>query len=522
MTPIVSAARRDAQIAGGTTGCRARRPVARDPRLLILANVLIVICTPCFSAEESEEEGKETSANATTANQPSDPAPAQTSVATEAVAAPKQPDLLTISRSPGANRHPDRPTYVRTLDTLLDDEEYSWLELGLEHRSRFEIRDDFFRFALESDEQFLLRTRAYVGIREIADPFRFGFEFQDSRVFDSSFPETTRSINETDIQQLFGELHLANLIEDTHPVRVQFGRLSFDGVDRRLLARNRFRNTTNAFDGGRIRVGSASSPWEVDVFLTQPVERKKRNLDSGDDERLFGGVNGYWRGWGRIAVVEPYYFLLDEDRKTDRPDREIHTLGVHNFGILGDSGFDYDTNVAFQIGESGDGDHLAFAAHAEIGYSIDHDWKPRVALWFNYASGDEDPDDDDDERFDSLFGAAHAFYGFSDIFSWQNLINPALYFAMRPLPDLRIDGAYRIYWLASDKDSFIRAGLRDPTGEDSAFLGQELDLRARYRVFEHWSLEIGYAHFFPGDFVKDVSGSREDSDFFYVSTVLKL
>lgn len=73
-----------------------------------------------------------------------------------------------------------------------------------------------------------------------------------------------------------------------------------------------------------------------------------------------------------------------------------------------------------------------------------------------------------------------------------------------------------MYWLASKDDAFVRAGLSDPDA-DSSFI----DLRARYRIFEHAELEVGYAYFIPGEFVDD-AGESPDSDFFYVAITLTL
>ncbi|NDH69672.1 MAG: hypothetical protein EBY22_17605, partial [Gammaproteobacteria bacterium] len=37
--------------------------------------------------------------------------------------------------------------------------------------------------------------------------------------------------------------------------------MAFDAVDRRLITRNRNRNTTNTFDGFRLRLGDETLPW---------------------------------------------------------------------------------------------------------------------------------------------------------------------------------------------------------------------------------------------------------------------
>lgn len=48
-----------------------------------------------------------------------------------------------------------------------------------------------------------------------------------------------------------------------HPLRFQYGRMTLDQVDRRLVARNVWRNTTNRFQGFRGILGQRTSDWEA-------------------------------------------------------------------------------------------------------------------------------------------------------------------------------------------------------------------------------------------------------------------
>lgn len=422
------------------------------------------------------------------------------------------------SKSRSTNREADRPGYVRMFPMPeAQGDDPAWLDFGLEERARFEIRDDFYRSGQLSDERFMMRTRAYLGIREIIDPLRFGFEFQDSRRFGSVLGENTGDVNEAEILQAFGELYFPDALGQGQPLSLRGGRMSFDAIDRRLFARNRFRNTTNAFDGVRLRLGDETSDWELDTFAFQPVQRRLRQFDPPDEERWIYGINGYWRGWSPHITLEPYYFILDEDLTSPESiDRELHTLGLHAFGLIGTSGFDYDFNFAYQLGNREDGDHRAFATHAELGYTFSHEWKPRVALLFDFATGDENPNDETDEQFDPLFGAAHTFYGYSDLFGWENTINPAFLLSLQPAKKLKIESYYRGYWLAADRDAFVRAGIVDSSGRSGNFVGQEFNIRFSYQIDSHTELECGYAHFFPGSFTRNATATSDDSDFFYV------
>jgi len=427
-----------------------------------------------------------------------------------------------ISKAWGTRLDTEPPGYVKTLDKsgIPGLEKLDWLEFGLEHRTRLEYRSDSRRPDLVDDEQFLLRSRVYVGVRKILDPFRFGIEFQDSRQFHSDFPERNRDVDEADFLQAFAELYFEDAVGDGYPLQLRAGRMTLEYIDRRLVGRNRWRNTTNSFDGFRLRLGQPSAEWQFDFFAVQPVERRMTSPDRPDEERWFYGLVGVWRGWSKYVTLEPYYFILDEDRKDrDQADREIHTLGLHVFGPVGDTRFDYDLDTVFQFGKDGERKQRAFGVYGEIGYTFEHAWRPRVSFSTLYASGDRDPDNGLSERFDRLFEATHP-YSTTDLFAWQNSISPKIRLTLRPTSKLRVDTSYGAYWLASDNDAWVNAKRHDPNGNSGDFVGQELELRVRYRIDPRVELEAGYSHFFPGSFVGN-TGPADDGDLFYVQTTIR-
>lgn len=421
------------------------------------------------------------------------------------------------SKGWGARIESDPPAYVRPLSMRGWDavKNVDWLDFGLEHRMRIESRDDDLRRdRLVHDTQFLHRTRLYLGVREVMDPLRLAVEFQDSRQFGSIFPETDREVNENDFLQAYAELYFKDVLGPGRPLRFQAGRMTFDYTDRKLLARSRWGNTTSAFDGFRLQLGARQNPWQIDMFATQPVERHLRKPDHGDDERWFYGVVGHWRKWSKYVTIEPYYFRLDQQRKDPAaPDRHINTLGVHLYGPIAKTNFDYDLHGSYQFGDYGPRDHCAFAGYGELGYTFSHSWKPRVSVSGTYASGDRDPSDARTERFDRLFGTNHS-RSTSDYLTLQNVISPKLRLELQPAKKLRLDAAYGAYWLASDSDTFGATQRRDPSGESGDFAGQEIEFRARYQLHEKIELEVGYSYFLQGDFI-DKTGASDDSDFFY-------
>ena len=80
------------------------------------------------------------------------------------------------AKSYSTARDTEPPRYVKQASkTWLNDygdfKNLNWLDVGLDYRLRYEYRDnDFRRTQGVVDEPILLRTRAYVAIKEILDP----------------------------------------------------------------------------------------------------------------------------------------------------------------------------------------------------------------------------------------------------------------------------------------------------------------------------------------------------------------
>lgn len=421
------------------------------------------------------------------------------------------------SRSTGTRRESEPPRYVRNLEKTdwFRGDGLDWLDVGLDYRLRYEYRDDDLRRPVATlDQPFLLRTRGYLGVRQRFDPFRGYIEYEDARRVESQFPEDDRDFNRHELIQAVAELYLADALEKDRPVRLQAGRFAFEYVDRRLIARNEWRNTTNNFQGFRAILGQPSNDWQVDVLALKPVQRLLTQLDESVANQWFYGVLGEWRRWSEVVTLQPYYLLLKQQRDGAAVDRDIHTVGLRGYGARGTTGLDYDAQGIVQFGDSGTEEHSAFAATAELGYSFDHAWKPRAAAFMGYASGDDRPGDGKSGRFERLFGFARPWSN-DDYIQFENVVAPKVRLEFQPHQRVRVDLGWNWYWLASETDRWNAVRLQDPTGQSGDFMGHEFDVRARVAVLDRIDLTIGYAHFWPGEFTENL-GRPQDSDFLYI------
>jgi len=152
-----------------------------------------------------------------------------------------------------SGRESDPPSYVGQPAGL------DWLDFGLQHRVRYEYHDDDIRrLQVENrDEPLLFRSRVYLGVRSRFDPLRFAVEFQDARRYNSQYPLDNRDVDKMDFIQAFAELRFADTFGtdargNGRPLSIRAGRHAFEVLDRRLIARNEWRNTSNSHEGIRI------------------------------------------------------------------------------------------------------------------------------------------------------------------------------------------------------------------------------------------------------------------------------
>jgi Alginate export len=488
-------------------------------------------------------------------------------------------------RSYGTQKETEPPRYVKQANkTWLKDydalADIDWLDIGLEYRARYEHRDNDFRRAQENiDDPILLRTRAYLGLKNILDPFRFAVEVQDSRRNHSDYTRSndTRDVDKADVLQAYLELYYKESIfgkddlGNSRPFWVRGGRLAWESLDRRLIARNEWRNTTNTFQGVRANIGEKKNDWQLEAFAVQPVQRFTDQLDEVDHAQNFYGVIGDWRRWSEYVTIQPYYLLLKQDgdkveydtngntysdrgvytavqQNQAKIDREIHTGGIRVFGVLPGTQWDYDASYVKQWGHQQrfisnaigyiNVDHDAYAYNAEVGYSFkQHPWKPRFSASYGVATGDKTTasgsDFSNNQRFDRLFGFARPWSN-NDYIQMENIRTPKIRVEFDPqvpyLSNVKVDTGFSWYRLDDATDRWnAGANLRDRTGNSGRDLGKEFDLRVRFPLNQYASLNLGYAHFWAGDFVKSavqITSNNNDptrsssSNFFYTELTL--
>ena len=407
-------------------------------------------------------------------------------------------------------RDADVPTYVEQVGSY---------DLGLDYRLRFEHRDDDIRRAVDgADEPFLHRTRVYLGARDVVAPFRAAAELQDARRSGGNFAPDNRDFNQWELIRLYAELRLDHALPgdprgQTRPVAVRYGLHNFEFLDRRLIGNNQWRNTANAFRGFQAYVGQEANDWQVELLSVQPLARLLGEPDRPvEGQRLWAAI-GHWRRWSEVITLEPFYLRLDDDSVAGG--RVVHSPGLRAYGLLGASGWDFDVSALAQFGHAGAREVSAWAANAELGYRFRDPWQSRLSGFFGAASGDRDPGDGADHRFERFFGFGRPWSA-NDYVVFENILAPKLRYEATVSERLRFDLGYSWYRLQSATDRFYNAANnRDATGASGADLGREFDVRLRWQAARGLDVTLGYAHFVAGAWMRrQVRGG--DTDFAYL------
>ncbi|MBX3464694.1 MAG: alginate export family protein [Planctomycetes bacterium] len=419
-----------------------------------------------------------------------------------------------------------------------------WLHVQGEQRTRYESLHNQFRFRQPNatppvrgygDDEDVLALRTWLRLEARGDRFGGTLELFDARQYgidDTGFADTTM-VDTAAVLQAFLDVHLGELGGGRHKLRL--GRETVDLGNRRLMARNAFRNTINSFTGANwIWTGKENS---VRAFWTLPVERLPADFasiqdnewqgDRQDTELQFWGVY-FDHQFDDRTNVELYVFGLDEDGSTTR-ERELYTPGVRLNRRPKRGNLHWETELTAQLGHSKANtaatspklDHLAGFATAALGYTCDCAWAPALAVSWSWASGDQDPNDGDNERFDTLFGARRFEYGPTGIWgavARSNLNSPEVRFTLQPSKAVDVLFAWRGVWLASERDAWTASGLRDRTGSSGTHVGDQFEVRLRWDIVpKSVNLEVGGAYLAEGSFQDRASGDQgRDAAYGYV------
>jgi hypothetical protein len=404
------------------------------------------------------------------------------------------------------------------------------------HRARYETLDPQFRAGLSNSDQALaLQTSLVFDWRRAA--WRVGGEIMDSRHLANdtgSFANATTTNALEPLQAYVAWRHGASTL--------RVGRVTQDLGKRRLVARNRYRNTVNSFTGVDWSWTGAEGR-AARAFYWLPIRLLPTDLDSvldNEHEHDRGVRGGSFAGFfyqfptftGQHKL-ESYVFDAEAESRSDPTAAfDLITVGARAYRAPQASQWNYEVEAVLQEGESGgtvggvarsDLDHSASFLHAEIGYQFDAPGSPNVMLQYDRASGDKDPTDTKIDRFNTLFGARRFDFGPTGIYgiaARSNIDSAGVRVTFRPAPKWQAMLSYRALRLDAARDGWIGAGWRDASGAAGKDIGHHLEGSFTWTAIpDKLTLETGFGRLAAGNFAERAAGAswRGDPHYYYVA-----
>ncbi len=417
------------------------------------------------------------------------------------------------------------------------------LKISGTFRPRAEGIANQFRPATFARDDVLASFLTTVFVEYDAGRVKIGGELFDSRGYfqkrnSSAF---TTEVNALELGQAYLDIGLSDVTGEGSKSSLTVGRFTKNIGSRRLVSRQQFRNTINAYTGVSFDWRGANKdqltllwtmphtrlPDDIPGILDNGIEFDRESLDL----QLFGGSYTFANVFG--GSLEVYgYGLYERDsgtglRSVQTRDRRLFTPGIRLARTPRPGEVDYDLEAIYQTGlardtaaatDTRDLDVSAYFLHAEAGYTFDAAWLPRVALQYDHASGDS-ANRSTFTRFDTLFGARRFEYGPTGLYGpvqRANMISPAVRFEITPSPVWDAFVAYRPLFLENPTDTFAATQIRDRSGRSGRFAGQQIEARLRYWIIpDAMLLDTGAAYLIKGRFLRDAPNAPDTGDTFY-------
>jgi hypothetical protein len=432
---------------------------------------------------------------------------------------------------------------ARADDAQVGDDAAQPLKISGSQRTRCERLDPQFRKGFDDRDQ-VVALQTSVVFDWSLDAFQVVGEIMDSRgELNDEGSFVTNSVDTLEPIQAYVAWHKKGVFEDDGDSTLRVGRMTLDLGKRRLIARNRYRNTVNNFLG-------ADWDWRDDegrnlrLFYLLPMTIQPSDAASQLDNdvaldhtargtRLIGAYYQLPPLAGK-SVVETYLLDYDVNPPQSNLAAAAHwtTAGARAYRAPKPGGWGYEAEGVWEWGRVGGTLHgvaqsnfeqNAYLLHFEASYVFDARMSPTLFVRYDYASGDKNPNDTTIERFNTLFGARSFDFGPTGIYgpiSRSNIDTPSLRVTLAPKARWQSTVAYRWLFLAEARDQWVGSGWSDPTGASGRTIGKQLEGSFTWTAIPNrLSIEPGLAHLELGRFARQVQGAafRGDPLYFYLS-----
>ena len=257
-------------------------------------------------------------------------------------------------------------------------------------------------------------------------------------------------------------------------------------------------------------------PWRIITFWSEPVIYVPQGVfnDYSNGHFQYGGFRVERRDVGP-GHLSAYYSRYDLDNShflfaSGRERRNI--FDVHYAGDY--AGWDWDLESMIQTGSVGAKTARAWALGPIGGFTFANaNWRPRLGLQVDAASGDRNPNSNTLGTFNPLFPNGY-YFTLAGLTTYANLIHVKPSVTVKPTSNLMFIAAVAPQWRETTADAvYVIPNIPVPhtAGSGGPWTGAYGQIRAVYAFNNHFTGAIEAVYFGVGSAIRRAGG--HDSDY---------
>lgn len=378
-----------------------------------------------------------------------------------------------------------------------------WVSVGGHVRYRGEFWNNV-GFNDANDDAFHLGRALLHADFHLGSNWRIFTEIKTANSTDRALPGGRRplDVDTFDLQQAFVDYSAGKS-------RFRIGRQALSFGRQRLVSPLPWGNTLRTWEGARYDY--LGDTWQTTAFATRFVPVRQYDRNRSDKNNKFAGI--YTKG--KINRWRTDFYVYNS---SDQGDRNLFTWG--SLIERRTRGWDFNAELAIQTGtDAQDRDVSAAMLGAELGFKIDHDVVKRVSVGVDYGSGDDNPNDNDNNTFDQLFPLGHAYLGFADHIGRRNVVAANIATNLRISQKVTTKVALHTFYKAEKEDAIYNAGgiaIRPGNANGSSHIGNEIDVVTSYKHDRHTKVDVGLSYIKSGDAINETANDANVA-FAYIS-----
>ncbi|HEY2051331.1 MAG TPA: alginate export family protein [Caulobacteraceae bacterium] len=382
---------------------------------------------------------------------------------------------------------------------------HTYLSFGADLRERFETLDAA-NFGVGARNQDYVISRL-----EWHADLHIGTQLQVFTQFESDFAPGKTMPTPVDRDNLDLEQAFVTLTEpvDGGILRLRVGRQEIAFDLQRFVGVRDGANVRQSYDA--IWAEYLKGPWRLTGFYSMPVQlRDVRPFDDYSSDHLtYGGARLERELSDTIKLSFSYSHFNQDNVKflSVRGNERREILDVHMNGTY--RRFDWDVEAMGQTGGIGQDDIRAWAFGSLTGYTFaGSQWRPRLGLQVDAASGDRNPNDHTLQTFNPLFPNAYYFtlQGYS---TYVNVVHVKPSLTVHPIKTLTLLMAAAAQWRETTGDAVYtipNIPVAGTAGRPGQYTGTYGEFRADWLAGEHVAFALEADHFAVTNVIRRAGG----------------